>query len=108
MIYGNGFTDGVTVMQKRTDTEWQQLFTEYQQSGLSQKAFCEQKKICPKGLSRYRRQAGIPQSKAHFIQAKPELTTIRPDTIRVEFGGVTLYLPLDKPLQTAQLIKALQ
>ena len=99
-------------MQKRTETEWQQLYTEYQQSGLSQTAFCQQKKICSKGLKRYQHKAGVTQVKAGFVQAKrlnPEATTAMSETMRVRLvlGDMSLYLPLDKPLQTAQLIKAL-
>lgn len=109
MVYGNGFIDRVTVMQKRTETEWQQLFTEYQHSGLSQAAFCRQKKICSKSLNRYKRKVGASKVKTSFVQAKrPAATEVRSDAVRMELGDVTLYLPLDKPLQTAQLIKALQ
>jgi len=96
-------------MQKRTETEWQQLFTEYQHSGLSQTAFCRQKKICSKSLNRYKSKVTSPQTRERFVQVKrPETTAVKSDAIRMELGDVTLYLPLDKPLQTAQLIKALQ
>ncbi len=98
-------------MQKRSEAEWQQLVTEYQQSGLSQTAFCRQKKICSKGLNRYQRKVGASQAKAGFAQAKrlsPKGAATTPDTIRLVLGDMSLYLPLDKPLQTAQLIKALQ
>jgi len=44
--------------------------TEYQQSGLSQTAFCREKKICAKGLNRYQRKVVASQAKAGFVQAK--------------------------------------
>jgi hypothetical protein len=43
--------------------------------------------------------------RAQFI-SEPAVTAL--DSIKVTLGDVTIYLPLDKPLQTAQLIKALQ
>ena len=96
-------------MKKRTEAEWQALLTEYQQSGLSQKAFCQQKNICPKGLNRHKREIGTPQKKSTFVQVKPPEATVIPLLpVKIELGDLMIYLPLDKPLQIAQLIKALQ
>ena len=94
-------------MQKRSDAEWQQLLSEYQQSGLSQQAFCRQKKICPKGLIRYKRRSNPVVAKTGFIQVTPPKPRTD-DSVKVELGALTLYLPLAQPLKVAQLIKALQ
>ena len=94
-------------MPKRSDAEWQQLLSEYQQSNLSQKAFCKQKHICPKGLSRYRRQVGECLSTPRFVQVKHPVPITHP-TVKVELGNLKVYLPLEPTLPTAQLIKALQ
>lgn len=95
-------------MPKRTPEQWQQLLSEYQKSGLTQKAFCEQKNICPKGLIRHKRKVSesLPSTPS-FVQVTrtQPMTT---DTINVELGGLRIYLPLSQPLQVAQLLKALQ
>lgn len=95
-------------MQKRSESDWQQLLEEYQQSGLTQKAFCEQKKICSKGLSRYKNKVNPSKLKVNFVQASPEAKRSHAMPVRVELGRLTIYLPLEQPVQTAQLIKALQ
>lgn len=94
-------------MPRRTDNEWQALLMEYQQSGLSQKAFCEQKKICPKGLIRYKRRRDPVVVNTSFVQVTPTKPRTD-DSVKVELGALTLYLPLAPVLKTAQLIKALQ
>ena len=49
-------------MSKRSEQDWQQLIEDYQQSGLSQTAFCRERKICSKGLKRHQAKQGEPHT----------------------------------------------
>lgn len=59
-------------MKKRTVEEWQTLFAEHTESGLSAAAFCRERGLCPKYFSLRRRQLGDREpskSKPAFVPA---------------------------------------
>lgn len=92
--------------------QWLDWINEQEHSGLSIAAFCRDKAINADNFYYHRgqhRKKMLPENssfvRAQFI-SEPAATAL--DSIRATLGNVTIYLPLDKPLQTAQLIKALQ
>ena len=96
----------------RSKQQWLDSIDEQEHSGLSIAAFCRDKAIKADSFYYHRgqhRKKILPENssfvRAQFI-SEPAVTAL--DSIRVTFGDVTIYLPLDKPLQAAQLIKALQ
>ena len=56
------------MIKRRTPEQWQELFSDYQASGLTQAEFCHQQRLCPKYFSK-RRQQFI--SKLDFGQTSP-------------------------------------
>jgi hypothetical protein len=96
----------------RSKQQWLDSIDEQEDSGLSIADFCRDKAINADNFYYHRgqhRKKTLPASSG-FVRAQcvsePSVTALA--TIRVELGDLTIYLPLDKPLQTAQLIKALQ
>ena len=92
--------------------QWLDWIDEQEQSGLSIAAFCRNKTINADNFYYHRgqhRKQSLPVDsgfvRAHFV-SEPTVKTL--GSVRVELGDLSIYLPLDKPLQTAQLIKALQ
>lgn len=92
--------------------QWLDWINKQEHSGLSIAAFCRDKAINADNFYYHRgqhRKKTLPENssfvRAQFI-SEPAVTAL--DSIRVTLGDVTIYLPLDKPLQTARLIKALQ
>ncbi|MFT6255284.1 MAG: hypothetical protein ACJATV_001544 [Granulosicoccus sp.] len=92
--------------------QWLDWINEQEHRGLSIAAFCRDKAINADSFYYHRgqhRKKMLPENssfvRAQFI-SEPAVTEL--DSIRVTYGDVIIYLPLDKPLQTAQLIKALQ
>jgi hypothetical protein len=92
--------------------QWLDWINEQEHSGLSIAAFCRDKAISADNFYYHRGQHRKKTLPAHsgFVRAQfiPESTVTPLAPIRVTLGDVTIYLPLDKPLQAAQLIKALQ
>jgi len=92
--------------------QWLDWIGEQEQSGLSIAAFCRNKTINADNFYYHRGQHRKKSLAVNsgFVRAQfvPEQNVTAPESIRVTLGDVTIYLPLDKPLQTAQLIKALQ
>ena len=92
--------------------QWLDWINEQEQSGLSIAAFCRKKSINADNFYYHRGQHRKQSLSANsgFVRAQfvpePTVTTLGP--VRVELGNLMIYLPLDKPLQAAQLIKALQ
>ena len=82
-------------MNKRTTEQWQALFAEQADSGLSAAAFCKARKLCPKYFSLRRRQlsveADIAKKTARFIQAKPSKALVTVSPIRLRYGQVELF-----------------
>ena len=69
-------------MVKRSDDDWQQLFNEQAQSGLSAAAFCRGKGLCPKYFSLRRKQLGVTPGKATPPSFVPIQVT--PSTLCIE------------------------
>ena len=93
-------------MSKRSEADWQQLIKDYQQSGLSQTAFCRERKICSKGLKRHQAK---PHSTAAFVKVTPaRIPKANNSVVKIELGELTITLPIDTPQQNAQLINALR
>ena len=59
-------------MTRRTRTQWQALFNEYDQSGLTAAAFCREKKLCPKYFSLRRRQLNTKAVEIQEAAASPK------------------------------------
>ena len=98
--------------QTNSKQQWLDWIDEQEQSGLSVAAFCRNKTINADNFYYHRgqhRKKSLP-SDSRFVRAQcvRESTIIPSSPIRATLGGLTIYLPLDKPLQTAQLLKALQ
>jgi hypothetical protein len=98
--------------QTNSKQQWLDWIDEQEQSDLSVAAFCRHKKINADNFYYHRgqhRKKSLPVD-ARFIRAQfvtePAVTSYSP--IKVVLGDLTIYLPLDKPLQAADVIKALQ
>lgn len=80
--------------QRRSREQWQQLITEQQQSGLSQKAFCQGKGLVLSTFTYWKRRLGEPTSsngpaEGHWLELPVSLTE-GPSTgwdIELELGG---------------------
>ena len=94
--------------------QWLDWISEQEQSGLSVAAFCRIKTINLDNFYYHRGQQRKKSSsqKTRFVRAqlpsKPVEALPSPNTIKVVLGTMAIYLPLDRPLHTAELIKALQ
>ena len=100
-------------MKKRTTDEWQALFAEHDESGLSAAAFCRGHGLCPKYFSLRRRQLGdgstsSPTAKGVF--APVSMAPVSGVTIEIQLGGdVQLHIPLAvSPLWLGTLLQQLQ
>ena len=91
---------------------WLDWIDEQEQSGLSVAAFCRHKKINADNFYYHRgqhRKKFLPDNSS-FVHAQftPEPTSTPLTPVRVTLGNLTIYVPLDEPLKSAQLIRALQ
>ena len=91
--------------------QWLDWIDEQEQSGLSVAAFCRNKTINLDNFYYHRgqqRKKSLPKY-AGFVRAQlePEPIITPLTTVRISMGELTVDLPLDKPLHTAHLIKAL-
>lgn len=98
--------------QTNSKQQWLDWIDEQEKSSLSVAAFCRNKSINADNFYYHRgqhRKQSLPVDSG-FVRAQcaRESTVISSPPVRVTLGNLTIYLPLDKPLQTAQLIKALQ
>ena len=93
----------------RTREEWRALIAEFEQSGLSQKDFCEQRGLSPAyfGQRRLRLQREAEDNDTGFALAVPQPTTSQ-QTLQLRIGQTELVLPLSvSPRWVAQLVKEL-
>ncbi len=94
-------------MSKYRSYNWPQLFTEFEQSGLSQKAFCSQHQINPSYFStkltkRKAREAGA------FAQVVVTPESRLPPNFVLEVGQCKIHCPAETSVPAlASLIKAL-
>jgi len=98
--------------QTHSKQQWLDWIDEQEKSGLSVTAFCRNKSINADNFYYHRgqhRKKLLPADsgfvRAHCVR---EPAAISSSLVRLTLGNLTIDLPLDKPLQTAQLIKALQ
>tara|TARA_B100000953_G_scaffold297114_1_gene291253 strand:+ start:111 stop:413 length:303 start_codon:yes stop_codon:yes gene_type:complete len=92
--------------------QWLDWIDEQAQSGLSVAAFCRSRAINVDNFYYHRgqqRKKSLAEN-APFVRAQcvTEPAVTPNASVRLTLGDLTLYLPLDNPLHTAQLIKALQ
>ncbi len=90
-------------MNKRSTTEWLDLFEQYSNSGLSAAAFCREHGLCSKYFSLRRKQLRGESSSAVPIKHKTQSdagpfipVSVRPETISVivvQLGALTVNLP---------------
>ena len=93
----------------RTREEWRALIAEFEQSGLSQKDFCEQRGLSPAyfGQRRLRLQREAEDNDTGFALAVPQPTTSQ-QSVQLRIGQTELVLPLSvSPRWVAQLVKEL-
>lgn len=94
---------------RRSRAQWQKLFDEHQQSGLTQTAFCETRGLNVKYFSR--RRAVLSQDiAAPFIKARmvSSVVTDSPTTFTLRYGGCQLELNTDVSVDwLTGLVKAL-
>lgn len=80
---------------KRSDEQWQALFAEQAQSGLSAATFCKEQKLCPKYFSLRRKQLSGEKPKAlkqkAFIQAQPKVSPMIP-AVKLRYRNIELTL----------------
>jgi len=98
-------------MNRRTKSDWQALFTEHEQSGLTAVAFCSERNINPKYFSLRRRQL---QTKSEYITSSafmPVTAAISNPTAMIELqqGKAFLKIPMSvSPVWLVALIQKLQ
>ncbi|MBI2400885.1 MAG: hypothetical protein HYV23_07525 [Deltaproteobacteria bacterium] len=66
-------------MVRRSREEWRALFEEHGRSGMTEKAFCEMRELCPKHFNLRKKQLGWPQMNAD-LRNRPAV----PAFVRVE------------------------
>jgi hypothetical protein len=98
-------------MKRRTRAEWQALFTEQADSGLSAQQFCEQYGICPKyfSLRKQQLQATV-RDTAAFVRLKKTAPVAMPETIAtvvLRHGRSELELRAVSPEWLSRLLVAL-
>ncbi|MCL5049386.1 IS66 family insertion sequence element accessory protein TnpA [Aliidiomarina haloalkalitolerans] len=93
----------------RTREQWLELIAEFEQSGLSQKDFCDQRGLSPAyfGQRRLRLQREAEDNGVGFALAVPKSPTSQ-QTVQLRIGQTELVLPLSvSPRWVAQLVKEL-
>lgn len=95
-------------MARRTQAQWQSLIQQFEQSGLSQVAFCQQHQLNPTYFSlrrsKLRAMKAMPASR--FVEASP-MTPDRPEMITVQYGAVSIQILTSSTPMIVSLVKAL-
>ena len=92
----------------RSKAQWQALFNEFEQSGLSRKAFCEARGINPNYFSQRRRQLQQETESTGFARVATESSPASTAAMQVRVGDAQLVLPMSvSPRWVAELVKAL-
>ena len=102
-------------MAKRTEEEWQALFQQHSESGLTAAQFCRNNKLCPKYFSLRRKQllsdkTQVQPSALPFVPARLPSTSIVHDKslITLKYQSCQLQLPASvNEKWLAGLVKAL-
>lgn len=82
---------------QRTKAQWKALLEEYASSGLTQTAFCQQQRIAPSGLCKWRKYFADQSAESHFIDITESLSKAAeplPEQARDERWQVELELGL--------------
>ncbi|RUO21830.1 IS66 family insertion sequence element accessory protein TnpA [Aliidiomarina haloalkalitolerans] len=93
----------------RTREQWRELIAEFEQSGMSQKDFCEQRGLSTAyfGKRRLRLQREAEDNDTGFALAVPQSPNSQ-QTLQLRIGQTELMLPLSvSPRWIAQLVKEL-
>ena len=91
----------------RSKAQWQALIDEFEQSGLSRKAFCEARGINPDYFSQRRRQLQQETESTGFARVATE-SPAPTAAMQVRVGDAQLVLPMSvSPRWVAELVKAL-
>jgi len=90
----------------RTKAEWQSLIDEFEQSQLSQTDFCAQRGLNAKYFSLRRMKLKAQPEAGAFVQAVADTSSSR-HPITLQYGAVTLQVPVTSVQWVAQLVKAL-
>jgi len=98
-------------MNRRTQQEWLALFEQHQASGLTIKAFCQQKKLNSNYFSKRRRELlrrEEDDSAPSFIKVRAHIPAPSSSAIILRVGTAELNLPLSaSPRWVAELLKAM-
>jgi hypothetical protein len=90
----------------RTKAEWQTLIDEFEQSHLSQAEFCAQRGLNAKYFSLRRMKLKAQPEAGAFVQAVADKPS-SPHYITLQYGPVTLQVPVTSVQLVTQLVKAL-
>ena len=93
-------------MARRTQSEWLALFQEFEQSSLTQVAFCAQHDINATYFSLRRTKLLAKQQSTAFVTAIPTQVSSSAMTT-LHYGKVSLQIPTHNIQTIAQLVKAL-
>jgi len=92
----------------RSKAQWQALIDEFEQSGLSRKAFCEARGINPDYFSQRRRQLQQETESTGFAGWRLSRRRHPTAAMQVRVGDAQLVLPMSvSPRWVAELVKAL-
>ena len=92
----------------RSKAQWQALMDEFEQSGLSRKAFCEAQGINPDYFSQRRRQLQQETESTGFARVAAESSPASTAAMQVRVGDAQLVLPMSvSPVGWPGLVKAL-
>jgi len=98
-------------MNRRTKSDWQALFTEHEQSGLTATAFCLERGLNPKYFSLRRKQLQTKMEDNVSSAFIPVTTTISNNSSMIELqqGNTFLKIPLSvTPVWLVELVQQLQ
>ena len=92
----------------RSKAQWQALIDEFEQSGLSRKAFCEVRGLNSDYFSQRRRQLQQETESTGFARVATESSPASAAAMQVRVGDAQLVLPMSvSPRWVAELVKAL-
>ena len=95
-------------MARRTQSDWLALFQAFEQSGLTQAAFCAQHDINATYFSSRRTQLLVTRQSTAFVTAVPEQVSASSSSMAtLHYGKISLQIPVHEMKAIAQLMKAL-
>lgn len=107
-------------MVKRSVEQWQELFRQHDESGLSASQFCRENELCHRYFSKRKKDLGwladkkylqtTPSKLRSFVKVKPtnQAVTQPSDSIKVQVHNVCITVPAaQSSIWVADLVKAL-